>query len=208
MKTSLILAPAWLLIWGTVGCQTAYDEWDDCSMRLRDSLAARSAWNESESFYEGIPYESHFAKGFRAGYVHIMKGGNGCPPILPPRCYWGVHYQNAEGSAKVANWFNGFSHGVVVAEQDGVREWTRLPVMLPPTPSTPPPILLYEEPVPERESNEYVPVGPALTDGELEQEPFSPQRSRSYESVPPAYRKASQKPTSTSFFTQDQSPFH
>lgn len=107
----------------------------------RNHLLARRAWNCLEDVYRDVEYPYDFGRGFRAGYFNVAGGGNGCPPVLPPRKYWTVNLVNPLGHRRTHAWFEGFKYGAMVAEQDGVGVWITLPTG---HPEPPPPIDIAE----------------------------------------------------------------
>lgn len=109
------------LLGSVVGCAQIKDYTDDTMIGIRDEYASHTAWKRWQDCYADVEYKSHFAEGFMDGYQSMMAGGNGCQPALPPRDYWQVCYQNPEGQEKIRQWFNGYSHGVLAASQDGVE---------------------------------------------------------------------------------------
>ncbi len=110
------------------GCASMQDGLVDHEVRLRNRMRAQHAWNEWSWCYDDLDHPFHFAKGFKAGYRDILNGGKGCQPTLPPRCYWKSCYRSAEGRCKVNAWFDGFSHGALAAQQDGVGAWNQIPL--------------------------------------------------------------------------------
>lgn len=127
MKKKTLWAGTFIL-GSLAGCAQIEDCCDDHMMSCRDQLAASAAWNDVKHCYEGIDYESDFKDGFKAGYESVAAGGNGCLPALPPRKYWKVCYQTAEGRCQANTWFEGFAHGALAADQDGIQELSKLPV--------------------------------------------------------------------------------
>jgi hypothetical protein len=110
------------------GCASLQSGQDGFGTGLRHKCMAQQAWNEWSWCYDELDHPRHFAKGFKAGYRDVIQGGNGCQPTLPPKCYWKSCYQSAEGRCKVNSWFDGFSHGALAAQQDGVGDWTQIPI--------------------------------------------------------------------------------
>jgi len=123
-------AGAWLtlLLLSATGCSALQDQVIDCETSIRNHVLAQKAWGEWSWCYDELDYPYHFAKGFKAGYRNILEGGNGCQPSLPPKCYWKPHYQSPEGRAQIAAWFDGYSHGALAAEQDGMGSIGHLPI--------------------------------------------------------------------------------
>lgn len=110
------------------GCYTLADRVDECSMKMRAKWLAEKAWWSLESYYDTVPHEPHFAKGFKKGYADVVFGRSGRQPALPPRSYWSPRYQTPEGRHKIHTWFDGYSHGALAAEQDGVAGLGRIPL--------------------------------------------------------------------------------
>ncbi len=93
---------------------------------LRHSSLASKAWHSRKHCHSHERYMKEFSRGFKAGYMSVAGGGDGCTPSHAPREYWGWQYQSAEGQTRVASWFAGFPQGVHAAEQDGVGGWTQI----------------------------------------------------------------------------------
>jgi hypothetical protein len=71
---------------------------------------------------------SRFAVVRNCAYLRVVSGGSGCVPPLPPREYWSWKYQTAEGQAKVAAWFDGFTYGAQAADEEGAGMWQDIQV--------------------------------------------------------------------------------
>lgn len=95
-------------------------------MSYRQKCMATKAWHSSKHCYANQKYLKDFARGFKAGYMDVAAGGNGCTPAFPPREYWGWKYQSHEGQARVAAWFAGYPNGAMAAEKEGVGNWTQI----------------------------------------------------------------------------------
>jgi hypothetical protein len=104
------------------------EQWDDLCLSLRNRRHAARAWDRTETIYDRVQFAGHFEEGFKAGYLAVAEGGNGCPPTLPPRRYWKARHRSPEGHRKARAWFDGFAHGAVAADQDGIAHWNRIPV--------------------------------------------------------------------------------
>lgn len=106
-----------------LGCTQIQDWQIDAQYRRR----ARQAWQAERAEFRHQHHLTHFADGFHKGYYDIASGGTGCPPVLPPRKYWGYLYQSPGGYEKTRQWFGGFEAGVAVAERDGATRWNQIP---------------------------------------------------------------------------------
>ncbi|MCA9080900.1 MAG: hypothetical protein KDA58_10100 [Planctomycetaceae bacterium] len=118
-RTAMGLALGLML---TSGCHSLHTCVSEQIIACRNHEEAKMAWWSCEEYYYDCePHLHDFGLGFQAGYQAIANGGDGCPPTMPPQKYWGVCYQSCEGREKVVSWYNGYSHGVSVALQDGVQ---------------------------------------------------------------------------------------
>ena len=121
IRPSLILS-ALLLAVSLTGCGAMQANLNEHLIHKRNHYDSWVAWRcNRPNYVDCQEYLFHFGKGFRAGYRNIAEGGNGCPPMLPPRDYWGPCYDSAEGQKKVVSWFDGHQHGVAAAAMNGLE---------------------------------------------------------------------------------------
>ena len=143
---------------------------DEFSIKAQNRCLAYQAWGRVTDVYCDVPCLTDFKCGFIAGFCDLAGGGRGCPPPLPPRRYWQAKYRGAVGTERAQAWFDGFRHGVLIAEQDGLANLSRIPTSVPVAPppatgsywptTTPPPV-----------GNEVFVPGPVPTEGEPAPEP-------------------------------------
>jgi hypothetical protein len=107
------------------------DEVLECDVNLRNHRRAYASWAASYPVYKSVDNFHDFKHGFITGYKAMAAGGNGCPPALPPPCYWKGSHQNEWGKRKANAWFDGYSHGVLAAQCDGVVEMNRIVTRMP-----------------------------------------------------------------------------
>jgi hypothetical protein len=87
-----------------------------------ESLARRHPPGEESGVSE------HFARGYLCGFAdYLTYGGEGLPPVLPPRDYWQPKYQTPEGRVAIHEWFAGFTEGTEMAKASGLRELETVP---------------------------------------------------------------------------------
>lgn len=110
------------------------DRRDDFAIHRTNRYIAHEAWAGVRECYEDLPCRVDFEKGFKRGYSDRASGLNGCPPALPPRRYWRAKLMGHEAIERANAWFDGYRHGVVVAEQDGNADLARVPTSVPPVP--------------------------------------------------------------------------
>lgn len=113
------------------------DRRDDLAIRSVNRTIAGRAWSDVKDCYSDLPCRSDFEKGFKRGYADRASGLNGCPPALPPRRYWRAKMMGHEAMNRANAWFDGYRHGVVIAEQDGNADLARVPTSVPPQPHCP-----------------------------------------------------------------------
>jgi len=116
-----------LLLTLVAGClYEIRDEINDCELQCKNSCCAKMAWHRCSGVYQSIEYRRDFKAGFLSGYSSVAYGSNGCPPSLPPSCYWKTIHTNQTGKARANAWFDGYSHGALAAEADGIAESNRI----------------------------------------------------------------------------------
>src|SRR5262245_3340657 len=68
-----------VLMVASSGCYTIMDEWDDCTINIRNHLCAECAWIHDRWCHD-VCHKADFGFGYKAGYASVTAGGNGCPP--------------------------------------------------------------------------------------------------------------------------------
>lgn len=102
------------------------ESWNDWVISQRNAAWSARAWHLRKHHFCREKYLDDFCAGFRAGYMDVASGSNGCTPAFPPQDYWGWKYQSAEGQGRVAAWFAGYPHGARAAEEDGVGHFSQI----------------------------------------------------------------------------------
>jgi hypothetical protein len=101
---------------------------DECVSHCRNLDLAEEAWAQFESALPDACYSDDFADGFKAGFADFLwAGGNGDPPVVPPRQYWKPQYESPQGQQMMQDWFRGFRHGAAVARESGYRDVIMVP---------------------------------------------------------------------------------
>jgi len=117
---------------------TGCSGFQEMSIEQRNRNAAYCAWKRVRWEYQqqGVPYRvrEHVGRGFQQGYYDVSMGGNGQVPLFPPTTYWGVKYQNEEGTAAIGAWFRGYQDGAIAAEKDGLATFNQIPSSWAPPP--------------------------------------------------------------------------
>lgn len=119
-------ALAFVLLISMSGCTAIDDYFGDMHLRMRCGNAARWAWRRDCDMYQDVDNLYHFGIGYKAGYCAMCTSGNSCPPAIPPESYWRTWGDMDECRTDVLAWYNGYAHGVLAAEQDGMNGWSRI----------------------------------------------------------------------------------
>ena len=91
-------------------------------------LLAEQAWAESPNVGTASP---DFENGYHEGFAdYLYRGGSGEPPIIPPRGYWHLRFQNHFGKTKTNDWYEGFRAGVADCKARGLRDMWLIPTSL------------------------------------------------------------------------------
>lgn len=183
MKFTKICLPA-VMLSALCGCSTTRDCIDDVVICTRNKCYAEQAWCACASVYDDVDCKCDFAKGFKDGYAAVAGGGSICQPAMPPKSYWRFYHQNPEGQARMLAWFNGYSHGAVAAESDGIQDWSRIVTSptLPPyrktrPPKAPPGMLDETVPLEELAPADGIPPAPGVQGIDIDQQ-INPETER------------------------------
>lgn len=88
---------------------------------------AQHEWQQLES-ESGESPSGAYKSGFLDGFVDaVYAGGNGEPPVVPPRRFWRVIFRNSAGDNYLADWTRGFRHGARIALDGGYRQRALVP---------------------------------------------------------------------------------
>lgn len=91
--------------------------------RVAKELRVRQAMSED--------YEDGFVDGYADA---LERGGEPLPPAVPPTKYRRGRFLNADGHARIHDYFAGFQHGAGCAAESGKRQFLTVPIMLPDKP--------------------------------------------------------------------------
>ena len=90
---------------------------------------AKSAFAAHHGGKDTCRQSRHFERGWRQAYYNVSKGADPCPPSVPPEVYWSTKYQNAEGSVKIAAWYDGYRQGAAAAQEACRSVFSNIPVV-------------------------------------------------------------------------------
>jgi hypothetical protein len=92
---------------------------------------ARIAFNEMNRQYPHRCFGDDFRDGFIDGYTEYLdRGGNADLPAMPPVKYRRHTFFNAEGHARIKDYFLGYKYGLDVALATGCRQFYQVPILI------------------------------------------------------------------------------
>lgn len=71
---------------------------------------------------------SHFNEGFVKAYVDVAQGETSTAPVVAPEQYWNVWHRTEARQAQASEWFEGYKIGAAMAESEGLKEFSAVPV--------------------------------------------------------------------------------
>jgi hypothetical protein len=92
------------------GCTGLVDSHYEHTQKLRTELAYLKFWWTCE---EGC--SADYKKGWKAGYLDVITGGDGQPPMFAPHCYWKPSQILKHGDKNRQEWYTGFQDGAMMA---------------------------------------------------------------------------------------------
>jgi hypothetical protein len=145
---------------------------DETVACCRNQALAEEAWSHFLAAMPDCNCSEHFADGFKTGFAdYLYAGGNGEPPVVPPRPYWKPQYESPQGQQLVQDWFRGFRHGAAVAKESGYRESVLVPASAGLLRTTLPPPREEVEPAPMPGADEILPAPKKIPDPQQLPEP-------------------------------------
>jgi len=164
MKRYRIL-PCLVVLSLATGCLSQIrDEFDDTRVAYFNHNLAWMAYRESSDCYQYIDCPKSFKLGFEAGFIAVANGGNGCPPVFPPssKIFSLAWLDDGTPEDRRNAWYDGYSHGVLAANQTGAADINRIPARLPHR-------QVYDVMMPGAAPSEFAPLlpspSPVLIDG-------------------------------------------
>lgn len=88
------------------GCASIQDSHYEHSQRLKTDCAYINYWWCNKECM-GTDYR----RGWKAGYLDVMTGGNGQPPLVAPHCYW----NGDDCDVRRQDWYSGWQDGAFLA---------------------------------------------------------------------------------------------
>lgn len=163
-----------IVLVGASGCSAVRNE----HQAMNQAIRAHHAWR---SFDTGVFISSHsadYALGWKSGYRSVMAGGDGRPPVIPPKRYWDPQFFRQSDPQGQSEWHQGFLCGAANALKKPAQHFVRplrtqchipqpqaIPHPSEPYVYEPPSSVPYEAaaPLPENTANQQLTIEPLAT---------------------------------------------
>lgn len=114
-NTAVLLGPLSALAMGLTlcGCTTISDCKYECDQKLR----SHQAWCAFDACHDEC-FTGDYRSGWKAGYYDVATGGNGCPPVVPPKRYWRPPVCFEHDPCRRNEWYCGWQDGAACAQSE------------------------------------------------------------------------------------------
>jgi len=124
-----------LLMTSASGCLYAIrDEIHETETHFRNHMMAHWAYKDyrAAQHHQRLACPHTFKEGFEAGYIDILNGKTGCPPVMiPPKCHSHSWLDHCSPEEMNCAWYAGYSAGVAMAHGDDMVGANTLPIRAP-----------------------------------------------------------------------------
>jgi len=106
------------------GCTAISDCKYECGQKYRTS----QAWHEFDGCNEQS-FTCDYRDGWKKGYYDVLTGGDGRPPLVPPRKYWKPPVFTEHDPSRQNDWYTGYQDGASCAKSQ--PDFHYVPTFLP-----------------------------------------------------------------------------
>ena len=93
------------------GCTTL----TDCKYELGQKVRTKQAWHEFDGCNDRC-FTLDYSCGWKQGYYDVLTGGDGRPPVVPPKKYWKPPVFTEHDPSRVNDWYTGYQDGAGCAK--------------------------------------------------------------------------------------------
>jgi hypothetical protein len=127
-------------MWNTVGFQrrvaalalaasiTGCTAVSDCKYEVGQKIRTSQAWHEFDGCNDEC-FTSDYRNGWKAGFYNVITGGDGRPPVIPPKKYWKPPVFVEHDPSRKDDWYAGFQDGACCGKSQPDHHF--LPTFLP-----------------------------------------------------------------------------
>ena len=121
--------PAAALILSLSGCTAL----SDCKYEAGQKYRTSQAWHEFDGCNEQC-FTCDYRDGWKKGYYAVLTGGDGQPPLVPPKKYWKPPVFTEHDPSLQNEWYTGYQDGASCAKSQ--PDFHYVPTFLPNSPGS------------------------------------------------------------------------
>jgi hypothetical protein len=87
----------------------------DCKYEAGQKIRTSQAWHEFDGCNEQC-FTSDYRDGWKRGYYDVLTGGDGRPPVVPPKKYWKPPVFTEHDPSRQDEWYTGYQDGASCAK--------------------------------------------------------------------------------------------
>ncbi len=87
----------------------------DCKYELGQKIRSGQAWHEFDGCNEQC-FTGDYRDGWKRGYYEVLTGGDGRPPVVPPKKYWRPPVFAEHDPSRQNDWYTGYQDGASCAK--------------------------------------------------------------------------------------------
>ena len=87
----------------------------DCKYELGQKIRTGQAWHEFDGCNERC-FTGDYRDGWKQGYYDVLTGGDGRPPVVPPKKYWKPPVFTEHDPSRQDDWYTGYQDGAACAK--------------------------------------------------------------------------------------------
>jgi len=102
----------------------------DCKYEMGQKIRTGQAWHEFDGCNEQC-FTCDYRDGWKQGYYDVLTGGDGRPPVVPPKKYWKPPVFAEHDPSRQNDWYTGYQDGASCAKTQ--PDFHYLPTFMAPT---------------------------------------------------------------------------
>lgn len=87
----------------------------DCKYEMGQKIRTGQAWHEFDGCNEQC-FTCDYRDGWKQGYYDVLTGGDGRPPVVPPKKYWKPPVFTEHDPSRQNDWYTGYQDGASCAK--------------------------------------------------------------------------------------------
>lgn len=102
----------------------------DCKYEMGQKIRTGQAWHEFDGCNEQC-FTCDYRDGWKKGYYDVLTGGDGRPPVVPPKKYWKPPVLTEHDPSRQNDWYTGYQDGAACAKSQ--PDFHYVPTFMAPT---------------------------------------------------------------------------